>query len=66
MQFPEIPLSWLIGIIAVGLVILRFLNLDTWVTASLSLIIGYLTGKHIEETKQLGQEQNQKGSFAGK
>lgn len=46
---PEIPQSWLIGAIMVGLVTLRAFGIDSWTTAALSLVIGYLTGKHIEQ-----------------
>lgn len=49
MKFPEIPHTWLIGGLMGGLILLRCLGIDSWTTASLSLIIGYMTGKHIEQ-----------------
>lgn len=52
MEIPEIPTGYIIAIIFIGLIILRIIGEDSWVTASLSLIIGYITGKHIEQTKK--------------
>jgi len=52
MELPEIPQSWLISGLMVGLVGLRCLGIDSWTTASLSLIIGYMTGKHIQQTRK--------------
>jgi hypothetical protein len=49
MEIKEIPQTWLILFVLVGLVIMRILGVDSWTTASLSLIIGYMTGKHIEQ-----------------
>jgi len=51
MELPEIPQTWLIGGLMICLIGLRCLGIDSWTTASLSLIIGYMTGKHIEQTK---------------
>ena len=51
MNIPEVPTGWLVIAIFTGLVILRAFGIDTWSTAALSLIIGYVTGKHIESTK---------------
>lgn len=50
MQLNEIPQSWLIALVCVSLVTLRAFNIDTWTTGALGMIIGYLTGKHIEQT----------------
>lgn len=50
MNFQEIPRSWLIGLIFVGLITLRLFGIDSWTTATLSLVVGYMTGKHIEQT----------------
>lgn len=49
MKLPEIPQSWLILLLMIGLVTLRAFGIDSWTTAALSVIIGYLTGKHIEQ-----------------
>jgi len=51
-KLPEIPDSWIILGIAGALVILRAFNIDTWVTSSLSIIIGYLTGVKMEQTRK--------------
>lgn len=51
-SLPEIPQSWMVAIIAVALVILRMYGIDTWTTAALSIVIGYITGKHIEQTRR--------------
>lgn len=56
MSLPEIPRTWIIFFLLVALVVLRAFGIDTWTTAALSLIIGYVTGQHIEahtETKYL-------------
>jgi len=52
MELPEIPKTWLIVIVAVTLVVMRGYGIDSWTTAGLSTIIGYVTGKHIEQTKE--------------
>ena len=52
MKFQEIPRSWIIAILIVGMIIMRLFGIDTWTTAALSLIIGYLTGQHIEATTE--------------
>lgn len=50
MKLPEIPRSWLIAIILVGMVVMRCFGIDSWTTAVLGILIGYLTGQHIEAT----------------
>lgn len=52
MNFPEIPKTWLIIILFAGLVGLRVYGIDTWTTAALSLVVGYMTGKHAEQTTE--------------
>ena len=42
---PKIPTSWLIAFVLIGLVILRFMSIDSWTTATLSTIIGVLLTK---------------------
>ena len=49
MFFPEIPKSYLVALLLVGLVVLRLFGIDTYVTALLSAIGGYILGKHIEQ-----------------
>ena len=51
-KLEEIPNSWLVAILVVGLIVLRGFGIDTWVTASISVIIGYLTGIKMEQTRQ--------------
>jgi len=57
MSLPDIPQSWLIALLAVCLVLLRLFGIDTWTTAALSLIIGYITGKHVEQSKLFKYEE---------
>jgi hypothetical protein len=47
----DIPQSWIILILLTGLIILRAFDIDTWTTAALSTMIGYITGKHIEQRR---------------
>ena len=51
MEIPEIPREWSIFIVCLTLVVLRAFGIDTWTTAAISVLIGYMTGKHIEQTK---------------
>ena len=51
MTLPEIPKTWLIAFLLVGLVLMRCFGIDTWTTAAISTLIGYITGKHMEQTK---------------
>lgn len=51
MKLPEIPHSWIIAFLICGLIVMRFFGIDSFTTAALASIIGYLTGKHIEQTK---------------
>jgi len=44
-DLPEIPKSWMICSLLITLIILRCFGIDTFVTAGISIIIGYLTGK---------------------
>ena len=50
-KLPEIPVTWTIFILIIGLIIMRTFGIDTWTTAAISTLIGYLTGKHVEQTK---------------
>jgi hypothetical protein len=52
MKLPEIPKSWLILILGVGLIGLRLFGIDTFVTAALSAIIAYLLGVKLEQIRQ--------------
>lgn len=49
---PEVPNGYLIALLVVCLVVMRIFGIDSFTTAGLSLIIGYVTGKHIEQTKK--------------
>ena len=51
-KLPEIPVTWLIALLMVGLVALRAFGIDAWTTAALSIIIGYLTGVKQEQIRQ--------------
>jgi len=50
-KLPEIPTTWLVGMLLVGLIILRCFGIDTWVTAALGILIGYLTGVKMEQVR---------------
>jgi len=50
--FPEIPNSWIIFIISIALIVIRAFGIDTWTTAAISTLIGYMTGKHIERNSR--------------
>lgn len=52
MKLPDIPQTWLVGMIMIMLVIMRIYGIDSFTTAALATIIGYVTGKHIEQTKK--------------
>ena len=54
-NLPEIPDSWLVAILLVGLIIMRGFGIDTWVTASISVILGWLTGVKVEQARQRGE-----------
>lgn len=49
-KLKDIPTSWLIALLILGLVILRAMDIDSYITAGIGLIIGYLTGQHIGKT----------------
>lgn len=51
MKLQEIPQTWLIAGLMIGLVTLRCFGIDSWTTAALSTVIGYMTGKHIESER---------------
>jgi hypothetical protein len=48
---PEIPNTWLVGALIIGLCVMRYFGIDSFTTAGIGLLIGYVTGKHIEQTK---------------
>lgn len=51
-KLPEIPNSWVVLALAIALVALRAIGIDSWTTAALSMLIGWVTGKHIEQAKK--------------
>jgi uncharacterized protein YcgI (DUF1989 family) len=64
MELPEIPKTWLVGLLMVCMVVLRALNYDTFVTACLSGIAFYILGQHIESTDPEKQQiQNDLNSY---
>jgi len=52
MELPNIPHSWLIALLLVCLVVLRAYGIDSFTTASISMIIGYLTGVKLEQARK--------------
>jgi hypothetical protein len=55
MNLPEIPNSYLIAVLLVGMVIMRAYGIDSWTTAAISLLMGYITGKHVEQSRSTVQ-----------
>jgi hypothetical protein len=49
--FQEIPQTWLVAALLIALVVMRMFGIDSFTTAGISLLIGYITGKHIEQTR---------------
>jgi hypothetical protein len=49
-KFPEIPKSYLAMALIVGLVVLRAVGIDSYITASLGLVVGYVFGKGVGQT----------------
>lgn len=50
-NLPEIPNTYLVALLFLGLIILRMWNIDSFTTAGLSLVMGYITGKHVEQAR---------------
>lgn len=50
-QAQELPKTWLIAFLFLGLVVMRMFGIDSFTTAGISLLIGYITGQHIEAQK---------------
>ncbi len=48
MDLPDIPKSYLIALCFLSLIILRAFNIDSYITASIGLVVGYLVGKHYD------------------
>lgn len=48
-ELPQIPKEYLIVTMFLTLAIMRMFGIDTFVTAGMSTLIGYQTGKHIEQ-----------------
>ena len=53
MELPEIPVSWVIVLLLIGLIVLRAFGIDTWTTAAISTLIGYLTGVKMEQVRKV-------------
>lgn len=48
---PEIPNTWLVALLILALVGMRAFGIDSFTTAGLSALIGFVTGKHIEQSR---------------
>lgn len=48
MDLPDIPKSYLIALCFLSLIVLRAYQIDSYVTASIGLVVGYLVGKHYD------------------
>lgn len=60
MKFPDIPQSWLIAFLLLSLVVMRCFGIDSFTTAALSLVVGYITGKHVEQGKNATKKKKEK------
>ena len=49
MKFQDIPTTWLVAGLGLCLVVLRAFSIDTWTTAALSSVMGYILGNHIAQ-----------------
>lgn len=52
MTYKEIPNTWLVLTMFAGMVVLRTFGIDTYVTAGISVLIGWVAGKHIEQARK--------------
>jgi uncharacterized membrane protein AbrB (regulator of aidB expression) len=52
MKLPDIPKTWIIAFLLIGLIVLRAFDIDSWTTASISTIIGWLTGVKMEQSRK--------------
>lgn len=48
---PKIPLSWLLVILVIGLVVMRAFGIDSWTTATLGTLIGFVLSKEYQNLK---------------
>jgi len=51
LELPDIPRSWQVTFLILALVILRAWSIDSWTTAALGTLIGYVIGKDVTEEK---------------
>lgn len=49
---PEIPQSYLIALLMVAMVAMRYYGIDSWTTAGMGIISGWMMGKHVEQTRR--------------
>jgi hypothetical protein len=50
-MLPEIPKTWIVCLLMVGMVSMRCFGIDTWTTSALSIIIGWLVGVKMEQSR---------------
>ena len=48
----EVPKTWLILALLAGMVAIRCLGFDSWATASLASLMGYLLGVKLEQGRK--------------
>jgi hypothetical protein len=53
MSLPDIPRTWLVGILSIGLIVMRLFGIDSFTTAALSMIIGWLVGVKMEQSRKI-------------
>jgi RsiW-degrading membrane proteinase PrsW (M82 family) len=64
-NLPDIPHSWLVAVFFLGMIALRAMNIDSFVSVGLSLVAGFLFGKDLGKTQAFAQVQGQ-GEAVGK
>ena len=47
MMLPDIPRSWLVALFLFSMVVLRALSIDSYTTAGLAVVAGYIFGRDI-------------------
>jgi uncharacterized membrane protein AbrB (regulator of aidB expression) len=51
MKLPDIPKTWIVIILLIGMVVMRCFGIDSWTTSALSIIIGWLVGVKMEQSR---------------
>lgn len=49
---PDIPKTWLVAMMLIGMIVLRAFGIDSWTTAAISSVMGYLFGVKSEQWRK--------------